>query len=118
MSEHRPEVADVFRTYEKDFFALWGRVLSPQQRKAFKGIRDCRTAALGRHAEYAEQCDTCFRRSATHHPTPEIDSIPIGLVPAHFNPILSAMFPASPFAACPRLSPKSTAPKPLPIESL
>ena len=35
MSEHRLEVADVFRTYEKEFFAQWGHVLGPQQRKAF-----------------------------------------------------------------------------------
>jgi hypothetical protein len=59
MNEHRPEVADVFRTYEKDFFAKWGHVVSPQQRKAFEAIRDCRTAALGGHVEYVEQCDTC-----------------------------------------------------------
>jgi putative transposase/transposase-like zinc-binding protein len=59
MTEHRPEVADVFRTYEKEFFAKWGHVLSPQQRKAFAAIRDCRTAALGGHVEYVEQCDTC-----------------------------------------------------------
>jgi len=59
MNDHRPEVADVFRTYEKEFFAKWGRVLGPRQRKAFEAIRDCRTAALGGHAEYVEQCDTC-----------------------------------------------------------
>jgi hypothetical protein len=59
MNDHRPEVADVFRTYEKEFFAQWGHVLSPRQRKAFAAIRDCRTAALGGHAEYVEQCDTC-----------------------------------------------------------
>ncbi len=59
MNDHRPEVADVFRTYEKEFFAKWGHVLSPQQRKAFAAIRDCRTAALGGHVEYVEQCDTC-----------------------------------------------------------
>jgi len=59
MNDHRPEVADVFRTYEKDFFAQWGHVLSPQQRKAFEAIRDCRTAALGGHVEYVERCDTC-----------------------------------------------------------
>ena len=59
MSEHRPEVADVFRTYEKEFFAKWGHVLSPEQRKAFEAIRDCRTATLGGHVEYVEQCDTC-----------------------------------------------------------
>ena len=59
MNEHRPEVADVFRTYEKDFFARWGHVLGPEQRKAFEAIRDCRTAALGGHVEHVEQCDTC-----------------------------------------------------------
>ncbi|HZL57206.1 MAG TPA: IS91 family transposase [Bryobacteraceae bacterium] len=59
MSEHRPEVADVFRRYEKEFFEQWGHVLSPQQRRAFEAIRDCRTAALGGHVEYVEQCDTC-----------------------------------------------------------
>ena len=59
MSEHRPDVADVFRRYEKDFFEQWGHVLSPRQRRAFEAIRDCRTAALGGHVEYVEQCDTC-----------------------------------------------------------
>jgi len=59
MTEHRLEVADVFRTYEKEFFAKWGHVIGPHQRKAFEAIRDCRTAALGGHAEYVEQCDTC-----------------------------------------------------------
>jgi hypothetical protein len=59
MTPHRPEVADVFRRYEKDFFEQWGHVVSPQQRRAFEAIRDCRTAALGGHVEYVEQCDTC-----------------------------------------------------------
>jgi hypothetical protein len=59
MSEHRPEVADVFRRYEKEFFAQWGHVIGPHQRKTFEAIRDCRTAALGGHVEYVEQCDTC-----------------------------------------------------------
>jgi len=63
MSEHRLEVADVFRTYEKEFFAKWGQVLGPHQRKAYEAIRDCRTAALGGHVEYVEQCDTCGHRS-------------------------------------------------------
>jgi len=58
----RPEVADVFRTYEKSFFARWGHVLSAAQRKAFTAIRDCRTAALGSHVEYVEECDTCGHR--------------------------------------------------------
>ena len=52
MSEHRLEVADVFRTHEDDFLAHWSHVLSPRQRKAFADIRDCRTAALGGHVEH------------------------------------------------------------------
>src|SRR5258706_5868796 len=51
MSEHRLEVADVFRIHEDDFLAQWGQVLSREQRKAFADIRYCRTAALGGHME-------------------------------------------------------------------
>ncbi len=67
MREHRLEVADVFRTYEKEFFAQWGHVLSPRQRKAFAAIRDCRTGALGGHVEYVEQCDTCGHRVISYN---------------------------------------------------
>jgi Putative transposase/Transposase zinc-binding domain len=67
MNGHRPEVADVFRTYEEDFFAQWGYVLSPRQRKAFAAIRDCRTAALGGHTEYVEECDTCGHRVISYN---------------------------------------------------
>jgi hypothetical protein len=56
---HRPELADVFRTHQSDFLARWTPVLSPQQRKALKDIRDCRTAALGGHLH---QCDRCGHR--------------------------------------------------------
>src|SRR6516164_1508487 len=59
MSEHRPEVADVFRTYGDDFLALWERVLSRAQRKAFDDIRACRTAALGGHVDQCDQCGHC-----------------------------------------------------------
>src|SRR5437588_10408060 len=59
MSEHRPEVADVFRTYGDDFLALWERVLSRPQRKAFDDIRACRTAALGGHMDQCDQCGHC-----------------------------------------------------------
>jgi hypothetical protein len=59
MSEHRPEVADVFRTYGDDFLARWGHVLSRQQRKAFDDIRACRTAALGGHLDQCDQCGHC-----------------------------------------------------------
>jgi len=67
MREHRLEVADVFRTYEGDFFARWGHVLGAHQRKAFRAIRDCRTAALGCHVEYVEQCDTCGHRVISYN---------------------------------------------------
>jgi hypothetical protein len=67
MKAHRLEVADVFRTYEKEFFGKWGHVLGPHQRKAFKAIRDCRTAALGGHVEYVEQCDTCGHRVISYN---------------------------------------------------
>ncbi len=67
MKEHRLEVADVFRRHEKDFFAKWGRVIGPHQRKAFDAIRDCRTAALGGHVEYVEQCDTCGHRVISYN---------------------------------------------------
>ena len=59
MREHGLELADIFRRYEGDFFARWGHVLGANQRKAFEAIRDCRTAALGGHVEYVEQCDNC-----------------------------------------------------------
>jgi len=67
MREHRLEVADVFRTHEKEFFAQWGPVLGSHQRKAFRAIRDCRTAALGAHAEFVEQCDTCGHRAIAYN---------------------------------------------------
>jgi putative transposase/transposase-like zinc-binding protein len=67
MGERRLEVADVFRTYEKEFFAKWGQVLGPHQRKAFEAIRDCRTAALGGHVEYVEECDTCGHRIISYN---------------------------------------------------
>jgi hypothetical protein len=59
MKDHRPELADVFRTHQKDFLARWNHVLSSQQRRALKDIRDCRTAALGGHLR---QCDRCGHR--------------------------------------------------------
>jgi len=64
MSEHRLEVADVFRKHEGGFLAQWGRVLSPQQRKAFVAIRDCSTAVLGGHVD---QCDKCGHRVISYN---------------------------------------------------
>jgi hypothetical protein len=54
--DHRLEVADVFRQHEQEFLAQWGDTLSPHQRKAFRDICACRTAALGARLE---QCDHC-----------------------------------------------------------
>lgn len=56
MTEHRLEVADVFRLHGQAFLDRWGDLLSTQQRKAFRDIRACRTAALG---EFVQQCDHC-----------------------------------------------------------
>jgi len=56
VNEHRLEVADVFRQHGEEFLERWGDVLSPQQRKAFRDIRACRTAALG---EFVQPCDHC-----------------------------------------------------------
>jgi len=59
MNPHRPELADVFRTHQSDFLARWDSVLSPQQRKALRDIRDCRTAALGGRVHQCDQCGHC-----------------------------------------------------------
>ena len=56
MRTTRLEVADVFRQYGRAFLDRWGDVLSSQQRKAFRDIGACRTAALG---EFVQQCDHC-----------------------------------------------------------
>jgi hypothetical protein len=59
VSQHRLEVADVFRQHEQEFFKQWGHVLSAHQLRAFRDICACRTAALGSHIE---QCDDCSRQ--------------------------------------------------------
>ena len=59
MKPHPPELADVVRTHQGDFLARWGSILSPQQRKALRDIRDCRTAALGGHLDQCDQCGHC-----------------------------------------------------------
>ena len=64
MNSHRLEVADVFRPHEQEFLKRWGDRLSPHQRKAFRDIGACRTAALGARRE---QCDHCFQQSLVFH---------------------------------------------------
>lgn len=59
MNPHRPEVADVVRTHQREFLTRWNSVLSREQRKALRDIRDCRSAALGGRVQ---QCDQCGHR--------------------------------------------------------
>ena len=54
MTDHRPELADVFRAHHSDFLKRWSKTLSCHQRKALRDIQNCRTAALGGHLH---QCD-------------------------------------------------------------
>lgn len=56
MTHPRLELADVIRTHQRDFLARWNHVLSREQRKALRNLRDCRTAALGGHLQQCERC--------------------------------------------------------------
>jgi hypothetical protein len=47
MNPRRPEMAAIVRNHHREFLARWNPVLSREQRKALRDIRDCRTAALG-----------------------------------------------------------------------
>jgi Transposase zinc-binding domain len=60
VSSPRLEIADVFRQHEKEFFSKWGKHLTVQQRKVFRDICACRTAACGARME---QCDQCSDRT-------------------------------------------------------
>jgi hypothetical protein len=61
---HRLEVADVFRQHEQEFLQRWGHTLSAHQRRAFRDICACRTAALGAHVE---QCDHCPHQAIAYN---------------------------------------------------
>ena len=63
MTTDRLEVADVFRQHGQEFLDRWDDVLSRQQRKAFRDIAACRTAALGTHVR---QCDHCSHQSTEY----------------------------------------------------
>ena len=74
--EHRLEVADVFRQHQQEFLARWGHTLSSHQRKAFRDICACRTAALGTRLQ---QCDHCSHQdlvfnSCRHRACPKCQS--------------------------------------------
>lgn len=64
MTRHRLEAADVFREHEWQFFKKYGKSLSPDQRRAFRAIVSCRTAALGGHVE---RCDACGREQISYN---------------------------------------------------
>jgi len=52
-------MADIVRTHHREFLARWNHVLSREQRKALRDIRDCRSAAFGGRVE---QCNWCGHR--------------------------------------------------------
>jgi hypothetical protein len=64
MTPHRLEVADVFRQHAQEFFTRWGHTLSAPQRKVFRDICACRTAALGARFE---QCNQCSHQNIQFH---------------------------------------------------
>jgi hypothetical protein len=64
MTQHRLEVADVFRQHGQEFFTRWGHTLTAPQRKVFRDICACRTAALGARFE---QCSHCSHQNIQFH---------------------------------------------------
>ncbi len=54
MRAHRLEVADVFRSCQDDYFRAYPT--SGQQRRVFRALCACRTAALGGHLKRCDQC--------------------------------------------------------------
>lgn len=56
MSGHRPEVADVFRSYGAEYLSKYGRSTSAEQRRVLRELSLCRTAALGGHKKKCNRC--------------------------------------------------------------
>lgn len=56
MEPKRPELADILRDCQTEFFAQHGPSLHAMQRKALRDVGRCRTAALGGHVQ---QCAGC-----------------------------------------------------------
>lgn len=54
MNRHRPEVADVFRSYGPNYEAAYGT--SIVQRRILRDLAVCRSATLGGHKKQCEQC--------------------------------------------------------------
>jgi len=55
MSTPRLEVAEVFRSYQDEYFAKYSA--SPEQRRVFRDLVVCRTATLGGHVLRCQTCD-------------------------------------------------------------
>ena len=64
MTRPRLEVADVFRAHGDAFLDRYGDTLSPEQRRVFRDIMACRTAALGGHVE---RCDRCGHQQIAYN---------------------------------------------------
>lgn len=58
------EVADVFRLHSASYMDAHGSSMSAGQKKAFRAIINCRTAALGGHIE---RCDNCGHSRVTYN---------------------------------------------------
>jgi hypothetical protein len=56
MNRHRPEVADVFRSYGAAFLDAYADCASPEQKRVLKAVCACRTAALGGHKKICDHC--------------------------------------------------------------
>jgi Transposase zinc-binding domain len=56
MSRPTLEVADILRAQGDHFLDRYRSSLDFQQRKAFRAIQRCRTAALGGHLDLCPQC--------------------------------------------------------------
>ena len=57
MTEHRLEVADVFREYGSAYLEAYGHATTLEQKRVMKNIVACRTAALGGHKLQCDHCD-------------------------------------------------------------
>jgi hypothetical protein len=70
VNSQRLEVADVFRQHGQEFLERWGDTLSPQQRRAFRDISACRTAALGTQVQQCNHCghqEIAYRSCRNRH---------------------------------------------------
>jgi hypothetical protein len=65
MTEHRLEVADVFREYGAAYLDAFGAGTSAAQRRVLRDLARCRTAELGGHVEECDHCRQPHRPSET-----------------------------------------------------